>query len=469
MSVKTEHKDYVIMKPEWEKCLAFATSEKAVHAEGETLLPKLSEQDDTEYEAYKLRSPVLMFTQRAGMAMTGMATRKEAYLTGIEKYQELINQIDADRNDFNSYNSILMLRFLFTGRAATLTDVPQVSNPITLAQAEILGIRPRFIYYTEMDIINWREEKINNVNKLVMVVLRESVTTVDDDDEFTFNPEYRYRVLDIKDNFYRQRLFDDNGDYIPDSETFPKENNVKLGYIPIEIHGGVTPINPPLNAIVDLNLHHYQLGADEMLGLRMAALPTPYVWGIDPNSDDFPVHVGPSKVIGSEDADCSTGFREFSGAGLGSVAVKLQKFEDNIASMSVQMTNDKSGSATGAAIDYANTTSTLSGIVSMLSGELQRSVRMLIKWAGGDPEKVTVTLNQDFMPAGMDANKILALMKAYIGGTITYDTYYRNLAKGEITDPHKASEEELREIEESMPPSLTGGVDEDDTLEVIEG
>lgn len=451
MSVKNEHVNYVAMKAEWQKCLDFATSRKAVHAQGELYLSRLSEQTDTEYGAYKSRSPVMMFMQRAGFAMTGMVGRKDSYIEGAETIQPLLDSVDSRENNYEVYQSNLVLRFLYTGRAATLTDMPAINGLMTKLEAEETGVRPRFIYYNEMNLINWREKMVNNVMTLVLVVLREEVDSVDD--EFNWKVEYRYRVLDlVGDGYYRQRIFNDDGSEVPGSQIFPKENGQFMRKIPIEIHGGVSPITPPLNSICDLNLCHYQLGADEIYGLRMAALPTPYFFGADPTDDDFPSYVGPGRVIGSSETDCRTGFREFTGAGMEAVARKMQKFEDQIAMLSVQMATDRlNSSATGSAIDYANATATLAGVVTMLNHELNTSLKTLARWSGNDPELVNLSMNKDFMPAGMDANTLLALLKMYLSGTITYETYYRNIAQGEYANPQTSSAQELGEIKANPP------------------
>ena len=464
MSVKNEHVNYATMKPEWDKCLDFVTSEKAVHAKGETYLPKLSEQDDDEYKVYKARSPVVMFAQRAGKAMTGMAGRKEPYVMGKDLVEELIDEIDADKNDLASYVAALLLRFLFTGRSATLVDVPTVNANLTVLQAEEQGIRPRFIYYREKDILNWRMERVNNINTLVFLVLREEVSEIES--EFDWKPAYQYRVLDLIDGKYRVRLYDNDGVEIPNSETFPRKKGAFMTFIPVIIHGGVEPIDPPLNGIVDINKHHYQLGADEMHGLRMAALPTPYFFGCDPEDDDFPNHVGPSRVIGHSDTDAKTGFREFSGAGLQTVASKLQKFEDVIAMLSVQMTTEKANaSATGSAIDYANATATLAGVVDVLSSELETALQYAADWDGINPEEIGLTLNKDFMPGGMTAQDLLAQLQLYLQGTISYSTFYKNIAKGEYADPHKTPEEEREEIEQDIPPGLNRDTGTEDNLD----
>jgi len=467
ITVTYKHKYYTAMEGEWQKCLDFATSQKAVHDKNETYLPIISSFVDypEKYEDYKNRAPVVLYTKRAAMAMTGMATRKEPVLITPDnsKSRKLFEDVDADERTLSGYYSELIYRFLITGRGATLIDVPDASGQVlTILQAEALGVRPRFVYYPELDIINWRTTRVRNVNVLSMVVLRETVQDPDSNDEFAFLPVSRYRVLDLTTGKYRQRIFDKSGIQVGD-EIIPKMNNRPLPYIPIVFHGGVTPISPPLNHIVDINKHHYMLGADEMWGLRMAALPTPYFFGKDPKDEDFPKETGPGKVIGCSEVDAKTGFREFTGAGLSSVAKKLEKFEDLIATMTVQMAMAKlNDSATGASIDYANNTATLAGVVDCLSWEMNMACKILAEWAGDNPDTVSCKLQKDFLPAGMDAAMLTALVNAYMKGGMSFETYYDNLKRGEVADPQRTAEQELEAIQSAPSPNVnpdTGMVD----------
>lgn len=465
MSVKTKHLQFEEMVSEWEKCSDFMTSEKAVKSrdQGKTYLPVLTDQEWDEYKAYRDRTPVIMFSQRANRAMSGMIGRKEAVIKGVDgKVEYLKDDIDSDGNSINAYISKLLGHFLQSGRGATLVDLPVANSKLTVKQAEELGIRPRFYFYDEMSILNWRTERISNKDVLVLVVLLESTIKMGQDN-FTWEVKDQYRVLELRDGIYVVSLYDEDGVLVPESEQIPKMNGQFLKEIPIVFHGGVDVQQPPLNAIVDINLHHYQLSADEMHGLRMAALPTPYFFGEDPKSDDFPTHTGPTRCIGSEDVNAKTGFREFSGAGLGAVAAKLKQFAEDIAMLSVQMATEQiNKSATGSSIDYGNSTATLSGVSAVISAEMTKIMKVAVKWAGGNPDEVEVILNMDFMPQGMDANMLAQLLKTYLSGAITYETFYNNLAKGEITDPHKDPEDEKREIDEDLPPGMTFGLEDDD-------
>lgn len=450
MSVTSQHEDYIKMLPEWIKCIDFTTSEKAVHDKGELYLPKLTEQEDDEYKDYKRRAPLMMYAQRAAKSMVGMVSRKETYVEEAERLKNVLKDFDDKGNDFNTYCLLRLGDFLKTGRGVSLVDLPDVAETLTVAQAEAQGIRPRVIYYPEVDVINWKTEKRGNETVLTLVVLREKFNE-DTDNEFTSKTAYRYRVLDLvgTPGTYRQRLLDDTGNNIK-PEKFPKKNRQFMNRIPAVFHGGVDVMDPPLNAVIDLNKHHYMLGADEIHGLRAAALPTPYLFGEDPKDKDFPSHVGPTRMIGSEKTDAKIGYLEFTGMGLASVANKLQKFEDGIIMLSVQVINETPNqSATTSSIDYSNATATLAGIVDLLSIELTIVLQFVADWSNISV-LCKAALNKDFVSAGIGAQKLVALLQAYLQGGISYDTFYKNLAEGEVADPLKDPKKEMAAIKAGL-------------------
>ena len=86
---------------------------------------------------------------------------------------------------------------------------------------------PYVSVYKSEDIINW---KYTN-NKLSLVVLKE-LSLTDTDDEFTQKVITNYRVLDLFEGKYRQRLFTElDKQYSSVMEVFPTANGKYLSEI----------------------------------------------------------------------------------------------------------------------------------------------------------------------------------------------------------------------------------------------
>ena len=92
------------------------------------------------------------------------------------------------------------------------------------AQAEAMNLRPYAWIYKAESIINWDTITVNGISTLSLVVLEEHYTAPTDD-EFTKEDKIRYRVLDLFEGVYRQRIFEVvNKEYTQVGEVVP---NVK--------------------------------------------------------------------------------------------------------------------------------------------------------------------------------------------------------------------------------------------------
>jgi hypothetical protein len=91
-----------------------------------------------------------------------------------------------------------------------------------------MGLRATMTIYTAESIINWRG------NPFTLLVLKEQVE-LPSDDEFKSVLEDRYRVLDLIDGRYRQRLFrmnEKNKQEQIGDDAYPQMNGKSLNFIP---------------------------------------------------------------------------------------------------------------------------------------------------------------------------------------------------------------------------------------------
>ncbi len=316
--------------------------------------------------------------------------------------------------------------------------------------------------YKALSIINWESAVVEGKEVLVMVVLREWTRVTDTDDVFDQKQEYQYRVLTIEDGVYHHRLYNKSLELV--SETTPMSDNKTMGYIPFVIHGGIEVQPVFLGEILDLNLHHFQLSADQFHGLHFCGLPTPWVSGVDKNK--APTCIGPTKFVVLEEAESEIGLLEFQGQGMQPIADKLSDIERTITAISVS-SMERSGrvTATQANIDFANDTASLAGVVNSLSAGFTEALMFASKWM--QSQIVVAKFTTDFVSGKMPAQELLALTQAYLSGSISFATYWNNLVQGEIADPNKTAEEEQAEIEIDPDPDPEKGGDivnvDDDT------
>ncbi len=94
--------------------------------------------------------------------------------------------------------------------------------------------------------------------------------------------------------------------------------------------------------------------------------------------------------------------------------------------------------------------STLASVAESVSESLGACVKWMIQWSGKDAEKASVKLNTDYFPRRLPEREMIALLQAWQGGGISWQTFHHNLMKGEITRPGVSEEEERALIDREI-------------------
>jgi hypothetical protein len=468
MGVENQHKDYTAMCNKWQRCIDVAKGPDAVLARGPTYLPKLSEQSEAEYLAYKTRTIFYNATWRTIVGLQGMLFRKPPKIVVPELVKDMLEDINLSGTSMHIFALTAAEECLKLGRLGIYVDYPVVEVGATRADAIVLNHRPSMKLYSALSIINWKTKTINNKTCLSMVVLKEAVDVAKD--EFTDEELIQYRVLDLMESngkyIYRVRIFvkDKEGKDLQVGESvFPKIAGKSLEYIPFQFVGvddvSWTVDEPPLIDLVDVNLSHYRTTADYEHGCHFTGLPTPIVSGYTADSNN------PEKFcIGSTTAwvfprpDAKAFFLEFTGAGLSALKDNLERKEGYMAILGARMleVNVKGGveSANTAALHRGGEQSMLSSVSQAISMGIAKALKIFCEFAGVPTEKVEFLLNRDFFPVPMDALTLTSIIAGWQNGAYSYDSMLALLQKGEMVDPDKTVEDEIKLIEKNpyVPP-----------------
>ena len=112
-------------------------------------------------------------------------------------------------------------------------------------------------------------------------------------------------------------------------------------------------------------------------------------------------------------------------------------------------------------------TSILGSMVQSVENGIQKSLEIMARWEGSDPEEVKVSMNRDFIDVRLPYQEVIALVQSYQMGGISLDTLLHNLKQGEVI-PHDVSiEEEMERIlagqdePEPYQSAMEGGQEED--------
>jgi hypothetical protein len=460
MAVDTLHREYAAALSQWEKCRAASAGQEAVHAAGAAYLPKLTGQSHDEYEAFKGRTLYYNATGRTVDGLSGLIFRRPPTVEVPEAMDYLQADIDTAGTPLLAFAEHVVEELLQTGRIGMLVDYPPLEGVRTLADEQAAGGRPFVRTYAAESIINWRVERIGNRNTLTLVVLKECREEVSADG-FDASEVDVWRELKLTDGTYTVRTFEKAKDttkneFIETSSYTPTIGQKPLSFMPFLICGtmGISEKvgKPPILDLANVNLSHYRTTADYEHGLHFTGLPTPVVYGHSFDKGEV-FALGSSVVKAFANSDAKAEFLEFQGKGLDQLSKRLDEKEGMMAALGARMlANEKRQveAAETAAIHRSGENSVLSSLANAASSALTRALEWCAMWAGVAAEP-KVELNTDYLPTGMTAQELTALVGAWQAGGISHLTLLDNLGRGELTRQGVTPEEEIAAIEEEGP------------------
>ncbi|MES2636611.1 MAG: DUF4055 domain-containing protein [Pseudomonadota bacterium] len=463
MAVDFQHPQYKDAAEKWHTCADAVSGQWAVHAAGERYLPRLTQQSNDEYKAYKTRATYFNATGRTLDGLIGMVFRKPPMIesAGIDN---IISDIDLQDTSVDGLAEKILHQVLVKYRVGVLVEYPVASKVgMTAAQAQSLNLRPYASTYESQTIINWRVEKVNNVMQPTLIVLTETYDKSDDEYEQDWQPQIR--VLKLGEFGYFQQIYRKEKDkWVQfEDDIVPLMNNAPLKFIPFYIFGAEDNSfnlhEPVLLDLADLNLAHYRVTADWEHGCHFTGLPMLFLAGVQLETDEAgnskSVHLGSQTAVVSSNAESHGEYIEFTGQGLGSLEKNLDRKEKQMAAIGARfIEQQKAGvEAEGTIImRSAGETSVLAGIAHLISGQMSKMLSFMSEWAG-NKQDVLYKLNKDYMPAGMTPQLLAEQFKTYLGGGMSYETFFENLQRGEIMPAGRTVEDEKQLIADGSVPA----------------
>jgi CRISPR/Cas system CMR-associated protein Cmr5 small subunit len=237
----------------------------------------------------------------------------------IERHLE---NIDNQGSTLRSFLKQVMVAVLRDGHSFVLVDYPPPDFTIR-SEADRLraGRRPAWVHYQVDQMIFCRTIVKNGQTHLAYAVLRELATIAGDSIE---RQAVRYRVLKAggvdKDgvNFAaRWELWEEQPD--PSDKTKVLITQIDEGFftmreIPLTCwYGGLRTgfyrSRPPLKALADLNLTHYQVKSDHLRKIHLCCLPVPELRdSMRPPGE--PLDIGPNSYVHIVDPNGSFNWKE---------------------------------------------------------------------------------------------------------------------------------------------------------------
>ena len=457
MGVSSIHPQYSKNKDKWQTMRDALSAEVAK----EKYVPKLSDQDAAEYQAYVSRAEFYNATARTKTALVGLLFAKPPKVELPEVLKTIGENISLDDDSLEALAKNIADECLSVGRCGVLVDLPSVEkSEYSRLEAERLNLRAYATLYKAENIINWKTTKINGSNVTSLVVLMESYEEPTAD-EFVYLAKTRYRVLDLKDGYYRQRVFEEtNGTAEPVSEIYPSANGKRLPYIPFtffNVNDLKTDIDkPPLLDLARINISHFRSEVDLEHGTHFTALPTPYVTGYQ--GDDSKLKIGSTVVWAISSPEAKVGFLEFSGAGLSTLENRIAVKEKRMSILGARLLLDEKKTAEATEtlqMRKSGENAVLTNVATTISEGIVSFLKDIAFFENIAAENLIYDINTDYNLTMVDPQIIAQIIAGIQGALIPNEVLYDVLLKGELMPENIRSYEEYQAQIDSAKPALS--------------
>jgi hypothetical protein len=469
MAVNAQHLDYLANLPVWSRARDVMAGEDAIKYRGERYLPKLVDQTDEEYQAYKARACFFNATNRTADGFLGLIFRREPTVKLPERNSGVGGSLRVFSEDVD-----LMGTSLSTYCRAVVSEVVAVGRCGTLIDWEDAGETRAFVVrYSAENIVNWRTGRVNGRNCLTMVVLTERIEVPNEYDTEYVDQVRIYRLDTLNGEpvcvceVWRRGVVGGQpaktgSDWVLMDLRVPLRLGKPLPMIPFVFHGprnslpGVDVL--PLKDVIFCNLDHYRLDADYKHGLHWTALPTAYVTGF---KTEKPLRIGSPTAWQTETLGAAAGFLEFKGAGLSSFVEAMDRDERLMAvqgSRMLEATKRVGETVEAIELRQSGENSVLQTLAISVSDSLSHVLRWVYWWNSTEAtpdavseDTVLLSLNTDFAPKGMSAMELQATVAAWQAGAISMATMFDVFRKGEVLPAGRSDEEEVSLIRRQRP------------------
>lgn len=484
-------------------CDALMLGTSGVRALGENGLPKWPSEKPEHYKIRASTTQVARYYQRTVQASTGMIV---ATPPALAEDANALMKADWEDIDGKGAHGEVFARGLCEdaingGFCAILVDAPPVPDTIalTLADEQALGLRPFWVRVKADQVVSWIVDVPDWLSLLTdyakgvltaeqvqayarQTIIRQVVIhepTDVPDGTYGVRCADRYRVLRLTDTGVSFEVFERKE---PDGKTpedqFAFVNGgvmLRAGRKPFRViplavvYAGrdVAPFvaEPPLLALAELNLDHYQVSADRRYLMRLCHAPTLFLAGFDDMVADEQdgtrskrkIEVGPNSVLTSTNADAKATYVVAPPDALQSSKEEKDDLVDQMAALGMSFLARNqlitSETATARQLDDAAENSTHATVARGLQDGLEQALGFHAMYRGVEAPEITV--NTTYAAPSVDPQIAGVLWQAVAADKLDVESWLQYVKTGDLPDDIAERLEVLR---------LVGQQQDDDML-----
>lgn len=375
--VATPNAAYQDMATDWELIHDLLGGTRIMRQRGEKWLPREPGESREAYAIRLNRSVLFNGLQRTIQTLLGKPFHRPASLTGTppEALAALADNVDLGGRNLTVFARDVMQAALTDGLTHILVDHPRIGD----GAPEVA--RPYLVHVRAADLIGWRGQDNGIGSALTRVRIRESVhRTAGTWEDRT---ERQIRVL-YPGRFEIWRRGSDGLGPWHRAET----GTSSLDCIPLVTlyanRTGFMTARPPLMDLAWLNLAHWQSASDQRHILHVARVPI--LFGRNLTLPEDGLALGPNRIVTGEGESADLRFVEHSGAAIAAGRQDLIDLEDRMAVMGLDLMTRRGGAgsttATARAIDAAENTTSLRGLIHAVEDGLTTAFGFMADWLG---------------------------------------------------------------------------------------
>jgi hypothetical protein len=459
MPVDSKCPEFVEVEKDWNQIADNIAGERVVKAAKTKYLPRPNAHDESEenserYKSYVARAVFHNVTARTVSNMVGQCFSVDPVATIPDQMQPWEADIDGAGMSTIQQSKKALAFLLSFSRAALWVDYPKTSAPVSIAQAEEGGIRPKAILLDPRKVINWRVTQKGAKSQLSLVVIEEDY--ISKDDGFEAEKEKQYRVLRLAPVGYYQEIWrSKEGNWGMESRTIPIDGaGLPLKEIPFKFLGveANDPFveKPLMLDISNLNMAHYRNSADYEEMVFMGGQPTAWISGLDdgwvqrhmPNG----VFLG-SRALLPLPKEGAAGLLQVDPNTLCKEAMDQKEALMQALGAKLVEKREVAQTATEKGIDEASEASILAAACNNVSAAYSWAFRIFAQYGNievADPEKeILYELNTEFAISRMTPEEQGATLNLYNGKLITFEEARDKLKSGGVAylDDEEAKDE----------------------------
>jgi hypothetical protein len=433
-----------------EKGRALMGGTDSMRAAGKTYLPKFKAEAAEDYKARLASSWLFNGMRKTVKDMTGRVFSKSIEITeGSERLKGFADNINMQGQDLSTFASDVFKDAFVPGISYIMVDAPRRDGETTRSQAATLGLRPYMVHLRAEDILGFKTGLFGNVLALSMLRIMESVTEDDPKDPFSQINVDQVRVLSREGSAVSVEIYRKNNKdewlVVDEYQTNAEEITVIPFYAQ---RTGFFMGEPVLEDLADVNIAHWQSQSDQRHILHFARVPILFASG---RGEDEPLIISASQAVTSRDTDAKLSWVEHSGAAIGAGRTDLKDLEYQMQALGLQLLVASNETATGAVLDSAKETSTLSMMADNLKDALEQALTWMAFYAGLPEQDITVVVNKDFGVMPLTAQEVHVMQQDVALGLLSKEAYYEERKRRGFLRPDLDTENDMDRVTEEAP------------------